>query len=62
MYQSNVDVLYHLYDKGSIGGGYIVVDDWFGFCKRCTFSKHTELALQSKHSRYRTLERTDENS
>jgi len=30
MYQSTVDVLYHLYDKVSIGG-YIVVDDWFGF-------------------------------
>ena len=30
MYKSTVDVLYHLYDKVSIGG-YVIVDDWFGF-------------------------------
>ena len=30
IYQSTVDVLYHLYDKVSIGG-YVIVDDWFGF-------------------------------
>ena len=30
MYESTVDVLYHLYDKLSIGG-YVIMDDWFGF-------------------------------
>jgi len=30
MYESTVDVLYHLYDKLSIGG-YLIMDDWFGF-------------------------------
>ena len=30
MYESTVDVLYHLYDKLSIGG-YIIIDDWTGF-------------------------------
>lgn len=30
MYESTVDVLYHLYDKLSIGG-YVIVDDWNGF-------------------------------
>ena len=28
--QSTVDVLYHLYDRVSVGG-YVIVDDWFGF-------------------------------
>lgn len=27
MYQSTVDVLYHMYDKLSIGG-YVIMDDW----------------------------------
>ena len=27
MYESTVDVLYHMYDKLSIGG-YVIVDDW----------------------------------
>lgn len=30
MYQSTVDVLYHLYEKVTIGG-FIIVDDWTGF-------------------------------
>lgn len=30
MYESTVDVLYHLYDKLSVGG-YVIIDDWFGF-------------------------------
>jgi len=30
MYQSTVDVLYHLYDKLSVGG-YVILDDWFKF-------------------------------
>eukprot|EP00977_Amphora_coffeiformis_P003755 scaffold744_cov162-Amphora_coffeaeformis.AAC.1 len=30
MYESTVDVLYHLYDKLSIGG-YVIMDDWYGF-------------------------------
>lgn len=30
MYESAVDVLYHLYDKLSIGGC-VIMDDWFGF-------------------------------
>eukprot|EP00970_Alexandrium_tamarense_P015438 scaffold5170_cov200-Alexandrium_tamarense.AAC.12 len=30
MYESAVDVLYHLYDKLSIGGC-VIKDDWFGF-------------------------------
>jgi len=30
MYESTVDVLYHLNDKLSIGG-YVIMDDWFGF-------------------------------
>ena len=30
MYESTVDVLYHLYDKLSVGG-YVIMDDWFGF-------------------------------
>lgn len=30
MYESTVDVLYHFYDKLSVGG-YVIVDDWFGF-------------------------------
>ncbi len=30
MYESTVDVLYHLYDKLSLGG-YVIMDDWFGF-------------------------------
>jgi O-methyltransferase len=30
MYESTVDVLYHLYDKLSIGG-YLIMDDWYGF-------------------------------
>jgi O-methyltransferase len=30
MYESTVDVLYHLYGKLSIGG-YVIMDDWFGF-------------------------------
>ena len=33
MYESTVDVLYHLYDKLSVGG-YVIVDDWFGFPAR----------------------------
>lgn len=33
MYESTVDVLYHLYDKLSIGG-YVIMDDWFGFPSR----------------------------
>jgi len=30
IYESTVDVLYHLYDKLSLGG-YTIIDDWFGF-------------------------------
>jgi hypothetical protein len=30
MYESTVDVLYHLYDKLSVGG-YVIMDDWFNF-------------------------------
>jgi len=30
MYESTVDVLYHFYDKLSIGG-YVIMDDWYGF-------------------------------
>jgi hypothetical protein len=30
IYESAVDVLYHLYEKLSIGG-YFIMDDWFGF-------------------------------
>lgn len=30
MYESTVDVLYHLYNKLSIGG-YVIMDDWFRF-------------------------------
>lgn len=30
MYESTVDVLYHLYDKLSVGG-YVIMDDWQGF-------------------------------
>lgn len=30
MYESTVDVLYHLYEKLSIGG-YVIMDDWDGF-------------------------------
>jgi len=30
MYESTVDVLYHLYDKLSIGG-FLIMDDWSGF-------------------------------
>ena len=30
MYESTVDVLYHLYDKLSVGG-YVIMDDWDGF-------------------------------
>mmetsp|Transcript_22353 Transcript_22353/g.33022 ORF Transcript_22353/g.33022 Transcript_22353/m.33022 type:complete len:422 (-) Transcript_22353:780-2045(-) len=33
MYESTVDVLYHFYDKMSIGG-YVIMDDWFGFPSR----------------------------
>lgn len=33
MYQSTVDVLYFMYEKLSIGG-YLIVDDWFGFPAR----------------------------
>lgn len=33
MYESTVDVLYHMYDKLSIGG-YVIMDDWFGFPAR----------------------------
>ena len=33
MYKSTVDVLYHSYDKMSIGG-YVIMDDWFGFPSR----------------------------
>ena len=30
MYELAVDVLYHLYNKLSIGG-YVIMDDWYGF-------------------------------
>lgn len=30
MYQSTVDVLYHLYSKVPVGG-WVILDDWFGF-------------------------------
>ncbi len=30
LYQSTVDVLYHLYDKVSLNG-FVIVDDWFDF-------------------------------
>lgn len=30
MYESTVDVLYHLYDKLSVGG-FVIMDDWFNF-------------------------------
>jgi hypothetical protein len=30
MYESTVDVLYHLYDKLSLGG-YVIMDDWDNF-------------------------------
>ena len=30
IYESTVDVLYHLYDKLSIGG-YVIMDDWFDY-------------------------------
>ena len=30
MYESTVHVLYHLYDRLSVGG-YVIMDDWFGF-------------------------------
>ena len=33
MYESTVDVLYNLYNKLSIGG-YVIMDDWFGFPSR----------------------------
>lgn len=33
MYESTVDVLYHLYEKLSVGG-YVIMDDWFGFPSR----------------------------
>jgi hypothetical protein len=33
MYESTVDVLYHLYEKLSIGG-YVIMDDWTGFPSR----------------------------
>ena len=33
MYESTVDVLYHLYGKLSVGG-YVIMDDWFGFPSR----------------------------
>lgn len=33
MYESTVDVLYHLYEKLSIGG-YVIMDDWNGFPSR----------------------------
>jgi len=33
MYESTVDVLYHMYDKLSIGG-FLIMDDWFGFPSR----------------------------
>ncbi len=33
IYQSTVDVLYHLYDKVSIGG-YVIIDDFYGFPAR----------------------------
>ena len=33
MYESAVDVLYNLYDKLSLGG-YLIMDDWFGFPSR----------------------------
>jgi hypothetical protein len=33
IYESAVDVLYHLYEKLSVGG-YFIVDDWFGFPSR----------------------------
>ena len=33
MYESTVDVLYNLYDKLAIGG-YVIIDDWFGFPAR----------------------------
>jgi len=30
MYESTVDVLYHLYDKVALGG-FVIIDDWYGF-------------------------------
>jgi len=43
MYESTVDVLYHLYGKLSIGG-YVIMDDWTGFPSRTAcldfFSAH----------------------
>ena len=30
MYESTVDILYHVYDKVSIGG-YVIMDDWDNF-------------------------------
>jgi O-methyltransferase len=30
MYESTVDVLYHMYEKLSIGG-FVIMDDWNGF-------------------------------
>ena len=32
MYESTIDVLYHLYDYDKLSiGGYVIMDDWFGF-------------------------------
>jgi O-methyltransferase len=33
MYQSTLDVMYHMYDRVSVGG-FVIVDDWFGFPAR----------------------------
>jgi len=33
MYESTVDVLYHMYERVSVGG-YIIMDDWYGFPAR----------------------------
>jgi hypothetical protein len=33
MYESTVDVLYHMYEKLSVGG-YVIMDDWFRFPSR----------------------------
>ena len=46
MYVSTVDVLYNLYDKLSIGG-YMIMDDWFGFPSRMACVKISSKCMPS---------------
>ena len=58
MYESTVDVLYHLYDKLSVGG-YVIIDDWEDGSVEGFPAKRACLHFFAAHSFQPTVVRVD---